>query len=455
MNVHLDSERAQPVPATAQPVLYVLKRFPRLSETFILREILGLEAAGVRVIVEALLPPEPGPTHPELAGLRTQVRYLPRHPKLRAPAVLRVHAQVAARHPLRWTVLAVRSHRDGTWRRFVQAGLVAGRIRSDGPGHVHAHFATAACEVATMAARLAGVTCSVTAHAKDIYHQDNAPLLARRLAGATTVVTVSAHNVAHLNGALSVGGGSPDVRHIANGVPLGHAGDPTASLTLLSVARLVPKKGIDLLLESAALLLDRHPDLRIDIIGDGPLREELTAQIKRLGLIGRVRLLGVATTSEVLAAMTAARAVVLPCRIDVNGDRDGMPTVLVEALARGIPVVSTDIVGIGELITDGETGLLVAPEDPAALATALHRLLADPVLAARLGDAGRQLVAQRFQPEDSTRALVEVFAAAGGSAASDSGARVGIARIAWIARIARTVRTVRIARTADRTAADL
>lgn len=412
MNALLASEKAASAPVTTQPVLYVLKRFPRLSETFILREVLGLEAAGVRVLVDTLLPPEDGPTHPELAAVRAVVRYVPRHPRLRERRVLSAHAAVASRHPLHWAALAVRAHRDGTWRRFVQAGLVAGQIRSDGVGHVHAHFATAACEVATMAARLAGVSCSVTAHAKDIYHQDNAPHLVRRLAGVDTVVTVSAHNVAHLVGVLSVAGRSPDVRHIANGVPLGAAADPTASRRLLCVARLVPKKGVDLLVEAAALLVERHPNLEVDIIGDGPLREELAAQIDRLGLLGRVRLLGVATTAEVLAAMAAARAVVLPCRIDVDGDRDGMPTVLVEALSRGVPVVSTDVVGISELVTDGETGLLVGPEDAPALAAALDRLLVDPVLAAGLGNAGRRLVHQRFRPEDSTAALVDVFATA-------------------------------------------
>lgn len=412
MNALTDTALVAPAAVTAPPVLYVLKRFPRLSETFILREVLGLEATGVQVLVDALLPAEDGPTHPELATVRARVRYLPRHPRLFDGAVLVVHVRLAARHPQRWGALAIRSRRDGTWRRFVQAGLVAARIRSDGAGHVHAHFATAASEVATMAARLAGVTCSVTAHAKDIYHRDNAPLLARRLAGADTVVTVSSHNVSHLNRVLSVGGRVPDVRHIANGVPLGSPGDPTASTTLLCVARLVPKKGIDLLLEAAALLLEKHPQLKVDIIGDGPLRDELIAQSARLGLIGRVRLLGVATTSEVLAAMDKARAVVLPCRIDVDGDRDGMPTVLVEALARGIPVVSTDIVGIRELVNDGETGLLVAPEDAPALASALHRLLVDPVLAARLGNTGRRLVGERFGPAESTRALAEVFATA-------------------------------------------
>ncbi len=416
MSALLEREVVTSPAATAQPVLYVLKRFPRLSETFILREVLGLEAAGVKVIVDALLPPEQGPTHPELDALRAVVRYVPRHPRLRERRVLRVHAGVAARHPLRWAGLAFASHRDHTWRRFVQAGLVAARIRVDGARHVHAHFATAAAEVATMAARLAGVTCSVTAHAKDIYHRDNTPHLARRLAGAHVVVTVSSHNVGHLRAVLSVAGRSPDIRHIANGVPIGPMADPAASLTLLCVARLVHKKGVDLLLDAAALLLEQHPRLRVDIIGDGPLRDELTARIDRLGLVGRVRLLGAATTSEVATAMTQARAVVLPCRIDVDGDRDGMPTVLVEALARGVPVVSTDVVGIGELVNDGQTGLLVAPDDAVALAGALDRLLADPVLAGRLGDSGRRLVGARFRPEDSTAALVNVFATAASAA---------------------------------------
>ena len=186
-------------------------------------------------------------------------------------------------------------------------------------------------------------------------------------------------------------------------------------MTLLCVARLVPKKGVDLLVTAAAQLVGRHPDLRVDIIGDGPLREDLCAMIERLGLVGRVRLLGPATTTEVHAAMASARAVVLPCRIDADGDRDGMPTVLVEALSHGVPAVSTDVVGIGELVIDGQTGLLVGPEDTTALTAALDRLLVDPALAARLGDAGRALVRRQFRPADSTAALVEAFAAAGTS----------------------------------------
>jgi colanic acid/amylovoran biosynthesis glycosyltransferase len=174
----------------------------------------------------------------------------------------------------------------------------------------------------------------------------------------------------------------------------------------------VPKKGVDLLVRAAATLSERHPDLVVDVVGDGPLRPELTALADSLGLGGRVRFHGPATAAEVQAALVRCRAFVLPCRIDADGDRDGMPTVLVEALARAVPVVSTDVVGIGELVVDGETGLLVPPEDVDALAAALDRLLGDAALAARLGLAGRRLVEQRYSPAESTTALLDVFATA-------------------------------------------
>ncbi|MFM6851742.1 MAG: glycosyltransferase [Terrabacter sp.] len=396
--------------AVTGPVLYVLKRFPRLSETFVLREVLGLEAAGVQVLVDALLPPEDAPTHAELEAVRAEVRYVPRHARLRDRASARAHLGLALRHPLRWSSLALRARRDGTWRRFVQGGMVADRVCREGVTHVHAHFATASSEVAVVAAALAGVTCSVTAHAKDIYHHDNAPHLARRLSGVDTVVTVSGHNVAHLAAVVREDGIRASVRHVANGVALGAVADPAASTSLLCVARLVPKKGVDLLVRAAAVVTERHPGLVVDVIGDGPLRAELTALADSLGLGDRVRFHGAATGDEVQAAFGRCRAFVLPCRIDADGDRDGMPTVLVEALARAVPVVSTDVVGIGELVVDGATGLLVPPEDVDALAVAMDRLLDDPDLARRLGAAGRRLVAERYSPADATAALIDVFA---------------------------------------------
>jgi len=398
--------------ADDRPVLYVLKRFPRLSETFVLRELLGLESAGVRVLVDSLMAPEQGIRHRELEDLRAEVRYVPAHPKPAQRQVRGAHIRVAVRHPFRWLCVASAARRDNTWRRFLQAGVVADRIRRENVRHVHAHFATAAAEVATMAARLAGVSCSVTAHAKDIHHQDNAPHVARRLAPADAIVTVSEANVGHLRAVLS-GPRRPRVELIHNGVPLAPSVDPGASATLLCVARLVPKKGVDVLLRATGRLVQQFPDLRVTVIGTGPLLPQLLELRRELGLDDFVDFAGAATSSEVTRAMNAARAVVLACRVDESGDRDGMPTVLVEALARAVPVISTDVPGIGELVRDHDTGLLVPADDDHALTRAMGELLANAELARRLGRAGRELVGADFSPADATRRLLDVFGVPG------------------------------------------
>ncbi len=398
-----------------RPVMYVLKRFPRLSETFVLQELLGLESAGVRVLVDSLMPPEQGIRHRELNDLLAQVRYVPARPKPAMPAVRQAHLRVALRHPVHWVQLAVAARRAGTWRRFLQAGMVADRVHREDARHIHAHFATAAAEVATVAAQLAGVSCSVTAHAKDIHHRDNAPHVAKRLAAADTVVTVSEANVRHLAGVLpdqrpSNAAGSRRVRLIHNGIRVRPAVDPGAAGTLLCVARLVPKKGVDVLLKATALLVRRYPELRVTVIGTGPLLADLLVLRSELGLDDTVDFVGAATSSQVNRAMIAARAVVLACRIDEFGDRDGMPTVLVEALARAVPVISTDVPGVPELVRDHVTGLLVPADDDAALAAAMGEVLDSPELARRLGRAGRDLVGSDFTPEQATRQLLEVFA---------------------------------------------
>jgi len=407
MTDHLTSDR--PAHVDDRPVLYVLKRFPRLSETFVLRELLGLETAGVRVLVDSLMAPEQGIRHAELDDLRAEVRYVPAHPKPTQRQVRGAHLRVGVRHPVRWLGMAIAARRGHTWRRFLQAGMVADRIRRENVRHVHAHFATAAAEVATMAAELAGVTCSVTAHAKDIHHQDNAPHVASRLATADCVVTVSEANVEHLQTVLT-GPRRPRVRLIHNGVPLAPPVDPGASTTLLCVARLVPKKGVDVLLRASARVVRDYPDLRLRVIGTGPLLAELLELRRELGLDDTVEFTGAATSSEVKRAMNAARAVVLACRVDETGDRDGMPTVLVEALARAVPVISTDVPGVPELVREHRTGLLVPADDDAALADAMSELLASPELARRLGRAGRDLVGSDFSPADATDRLLQVFA---------------------------------------------
>ncbi len=393
-------------------MLYVLKRYPRLSETFITRELLELEAIGCRLGVDSLLPQEDGPRHADVDRVRAEIRYLPRRPKFRDREVLVAHLRSAIRRPLRWARLAITARRKGGWRQFLHAGLVADRVRRERFDSLHAHFATAAADVARDAAALSGRPFTITAHAKDIYHVDNAASLPDRVRGAATVVTVSAFNMRHLESRLPTAA----LAMIPNGVPglplvpttpsNGHTGP------VLCVARLVEKKGVDVLIDAVALLTTAHPQLVVEIIGSGPLDGALRTRAKAAGVDGVIRFLGPQPSDVVDAAYLRCAMVVLPCRVAADGDRDGMPTVLLEAMARGLPVVSTNVVGISEAVKPGLTGLLVAPDNPAALAAAINELLRDADMRLRLGAAGRALVRSNYDPGRSAALLLDVFAGA-------------------------------------------
>lgn len=392
------------------PVFYVLKRFPRLSETFVLRELLGLEAAGERVVVASLLPPEQGLRHPELAALRATVHQIARKPRLRQPRNLLAHLAVGWRRPITWTRTALRARRAGTWVRFVQAGIVAREARRVGARHLHAHFVTAATEVARDAGALCGLPVTVTAHAKDIFHDENAPLVAARLDGVGAVVTVSEYNARHLRRIVP----GLTVHAIGNGMPLEAPVSPTPGGPLLCVARLVPKKGIDTAIRACAVLAAKGRPLRFEIVGDGPLRSELEALAVELGVADHVRFLGACDSSGVAAAYGRCSMVVLPCRVDADGDRDGLPTVILEAMARGLPVISTDLVGIPELVDHERTGLIVGPDDPEALGVAIERFWDDPDLAARCGASARTVIASRHDPATTIALLRDAFRTAKG-----------------------------------------
>ncbi len=391
--------------ASAPKVLYVLKRFPQLSQTFVIREILELEAIGVTVGIDALGPVADGPQHSDVDAVRAEVRYVTRKPKLGDNEVWPIHLRLAARRPLRWARAAIAARRHGDWRRFVQAGLVAERVRREGFGHIHAHFASAASEVSRDAAALAGVSFSVTAHAKDIFHESHVAHLARRLDGAAAVVTVSDYNVRHLNQTLP----QLPVVHIANGVPVAEPTAPVAGGPVLCVARLVDKKGIDTLIIAVASLRERCPGLLLEILGTGEELANLQQLTDDLKCNDRVRFLGAQPFDQVDAAYRRCSMVALPCRIGADGDRDGLPTVIVEALGRGIPVISTSIIGIPEVVQHERTGLLVEQDDSAALTDAIARLWHNPALAAELGAAGAKLVGNEFNPRRSAIKLSNVF----------------------------------------------
>jgi glycosyltransferase involved in cell wall biosynthesis len=385
-----------------KPVHYVCQAFPKLTETFVVEEVLGLEEAGEELIIDSLTPPFDEPRHPGLELLRAEVRYVPEVP---TPwEVRRAHLPFALRRPRTWLRLARAAKADGTWSEFRRAALVARRTKSEGARHVHAHFAGASADVGRMAAALAGVPFSLTAHAVDMWHAVNTPDLPRRASGAKAVITATEYNAEHLRVILP---GVP-VHVVRYAIAAQELAPAPADGPLLCVARFVPKKAVDVLIRALPLLPPEHAAIRLELIGDGPLEAEMRALAAQVGVESRVDFLGAQPPEAVAQAYERCSVFVLPCRVAPDGDRDSLRVVLLEALARGVPVVTTDAIK-PEIVFDGETGRVVPAESPEALARAIADLLDDRDEARRLALRGREVVREVATRERSVAALSEVF----------------------------------------------
>jgi glycosyltransferase involved in cell wall biosynthesis len=405
-----------------RPITFLLKRFPRLSETFILNELLALERQGVPLRIYSILNPEEHIVHGDVANLRTPVEYFPAGLG-GAWDIARAHLQVIAATPgpyARTLVEALSHLRRAPVKHFVRAGWLAARLRDARTGHLHAHFAHGPAAVAQFASRLAGVGFSFTAHAKDIYTSPP-ELLRAKLRRARFVVTCTQFNATHLANLA----GDPWAGHIHciyHGVNFERfrsngsgAADPRRrQSTCLSIGRLVEKKGFVYLIEAARILKARGRSITIRIVGGGDQRAALESEIARAGLQGTVELTGPMPQEELFAWYEGAGVFALPCVVTNNGDRDGIPNVLVEAMRMGVPVISTAISGIPELVIDGKTGLLVPPRDPLALADAITALLDDPDRARSLAAQAAALVSERFDLHRNAEHLRDLLLAAVG-----------------------------------------
>ncbi len=384
----------------ARKIAYILKGYPRLSETFIAQEIRALERRGFDIAIWSLRHPTDAARHPVHDEIAAAVHYLPEYLKDepgRVWAGLRTALGRAGfwRAAGLWLRDLLRDPTANRARRFGQACVLARELPPD-IGHLHAHFLHTPASVTRYAALMRGLEWSVSAHAVDIW---TSPAWEKRekLADARFCVTCTAHGRDHL-AALAP---APDrVRLNYHGLDLarfaapadapdpGHDGSGSdKTVTLLSVGRAVDKKGFDGLLTALAAL-PAELQWRWEHIGGGAGLAALTARAEELGLAGRTRFHGAKPFQDVLAAYRAADLFVLPCRIAANGDRDGLPNVLMEAQSQGLAVLSTRVSAIPELIRHGETGWLVAPDDPPALTEALARLIADPALRQGLAAAG-------------------------------------------------------------------
>ena len=427
----LPRPRAEPL--TDPLLIVVLKGYPRLSETFIAQELLGLERAGLRLRIVSLRHPTDKARHPVHDEIAAEVSYLPEYLYQEPRRVLRGLAAGLRRPGFRPALRAFLRdlRRDPTpnrVRRFGQALVLAAELPAD-PLWLHAHFAHTPASVTRYAALLTGRRFSISAHAKDIWTSPDWEL-AEKMAEARWTVTCTAAGRDHLAGLAP--GAAVHLSH--HGLDLSRfpppdgaraprdGGDPADPVRLLTIGRAVPKKGFDILLDALALLpAGRH--WRLDHIGGGGELPALKAQAERLGIADRVAWRGALPQTEVLAALRAADAFVLASRQTADGDRDGLPNVIVEAASQRLACLGTAISGIPEFITEGETGLMVPPEDAPALAAALDRLIADPALRAALGARAEARVRAEFDMRPGIARLLGLFRAGWGDGASATRAR--------------------------------
>ncbi|MFI5014628.1 MAG: glycosyltransferase family 4 protein [Hyphomicrobiales bacterium] len=413
--------RAATPPSSAPKRLAVIvKGYPRLSETFITQELLALERHGFTIDIWALRYPADGAVHALNRLVRAKPHYLPEYLYHAPLRVLRgfVHA---VRLPGFWQMLGVffrdlaRDFTPGRARRLGQAWVLAREI-DPAIRHLHVHYLHTPASVARYAAMLTGRSLSFSAHAKDIW---TTPDWEKRekIAAAQWGVTCTRQGFDEL-----VRVAAPEDRErlalVYHGVdpsrmpppPLTRSWrdgtDPDVPVLLLSIGRLVAKKGLDTLLQAAAGL-PAHLHWRATVIGTGELKDELRRRAVALGIADRVTFAGALTQDQVVAALRAADLFVLPCREGENGDRDGLPNVILEAASQAMAILSTNYAAVPEFIEDGHEGVLVAPDDPAALGRAMAALLGDPARRSELGRAAREKFARAFSFEAGVAAIAE------------------------------------------------
>jgi glycosyltransferase involved in cell wall biosynthesis len=407
--------------AGARRIGVVLKGYPRLSETFIAQELAALERRGLALALFSLRRPTDGAVHPVHREITAPVVYLPEYLRDDPSRVLRAW-RAARRLPgyraafATWRADLARDRTANRIRRFGQALVLAAELPED-IVHLHAHFLHTPASVARYAATMRALPWSVSAHAKDIW---TTPDWEKRekLAACAWATTCTRANALHLR-ALADDPSRVDL--VYHGIdaqrfppaerePAGGAG-ARRPVVILSVGRAVEKKGYDDLLPALARL-PAALDWRFEHVGGGPELSGLKEDARALGIADRVTWFGALTQPDVLARYRAADVFVLSSRVAGDGDRDGLPNVLMEAQSQGLPCVATAVSGIPELIEDGVTGLLVPPRDRDALAGAIARLVAEPALRARLGQAGRERTLSDFSLERGIDRLVARFAAA-------------------------------------------
>jgi glycosyltransferase involved in cell wall biosynthesis len=396
-------------------LVVLVNGFPRLSETFVLHELLELERQGLRLHVIALRRPEETVVQEATRRLQAEVEYLPDLSEAAPRLALRVaHAALLLRRPAAYLhgLAEVIASPDFSRTNLRRSVLLAHRLARLGAPALYVHFAHKPATLGRFAALLAGIPYALSAHAKDIWLTPPREL-ARKVRDAEVVLTCTAEGHRHL---LELSAGRTPIALAYHGVEVAarsraDARGPGAPV-VLSVGRMVEKKGYDVLLRAAALVHRRGVDFRLRIVGEGVEWARLQRLVHELGLTDRVTFLGPQSEAEVQVEYERADAFALACRELENGDRDGIPNVLLEAMAHALPVVATRCAGVLEAV--GEESALLAPQDdPATMAAQLEHLLLDAALREQLGTAAQAQVRERFDRAETLPAVLAALQAAG------------------------------------------
>jgi len=407
---------------------FVLKGFPRLSETFITNEIYLLEQLGFRIHIFAMRNPGESNLHENVKKIKAGVTYIPDYFWPHFAAFMRASLGQFVKKPGRFTgafwhalQTGIRTRSMQPLKRFVQgvylvhyhlalenaASFAPANARNGSANdalsgqvaiaHFHAHFSHDPTTMTLYASWLTGIPYSISAHAKDIYAQEKRQLI-DKIARARFVVTCTGFNQKYMQ---NLNGSSTPVFKCYHGIDVTRFAVPDRSgredvPRILSIGRFVPKKGFPVLLDALHRLKNEGLSFQCHLIGGGPLENQLRQFVQQYGLQGDVVLLPALAQNKLLAYYEKATVFALACEVQADGDRDGIPNVMVEAMAMGVPVVSTAISGIPELIVDRENGLLVPQRNAAALAKALKEVLTQPDFARALAKAGRDSVEQEF-----------------------------------------------------------
>lgn len=404
---------------TDKPVMgMVLKGYPRISETFISNEISLLEEQGITVHIFSMRNPRESFTHKSVEAIKAEVTYLPEAFWLYLHRFLWPNLSTALHSPqgyLRAFRLAwrrfLRNRNFMTFKHFFQAAYLVYHAQGKNIAHLHAHFAHSPTSVAMFSSEISGIPFSFTAHAKDIYTSDREQI-AEKIGKARFVVTCTKYNKNYLEDLVDH---RQTVHCVYHGIDLAlffaHAvkRTPAPPYTFLTIARLVEKKGIPDILKALALLMQEGFPFRYVLIGDGDDKEQVAAQIHDLGLAGHVTLTGTLAHEQVLEQFQQADCFVLGCRIAGSGDRDGIPNVMAESMAMGVPVVNTPVSGVPELIEHEHTGMLVDATNPQDLARTLKRIVTDLDLREHIIPAARERVSQVFDNKQLIGELIRLY----------------------------------------------